>query len=261
MENVYDFTGKRVLVTGGGRGIGLGIVKKFVQLNATVIVLDIDDTLLENLAINYPTVIRVKVDLRSWDDTKKAVESVLPINHLVNNVGFPNTPNFPNLSEDDVNFIFDLNFKSYLNVGQVVAKDMLKNKIENATIVNISSAADNMHLCNGGGTAIYSCSKAAVTTLTKVMAKELSPFGIRVNSIRPSATNTELQRGLPEEFHNLMMKPLLTRHLHNRLIETDEIADGVIFLSSQMSTMITGSSLTIDGGNYIPVIIYYGTLM
>ncbi|CAG7667842.1 unnamed protein product [Allacma fusca] len=168
MGSQLDFTGRRVLVTGGGRGIGLAIVKKFLEYNATVIVLEKNESLLQNL----------KEDL-------------------------------PSLTEKDIDITFDVNFKSYVHVAQVVVKDMIKNKVESGTIVNISSAADQRSFTPDIPLEIYSCSKAAVSTLTRVLAAEFSSAGIRMSGMITGAslavdgeeTNTKFRHGPGRRTH------------------------------------------------------------
>jgi NAD(P)-dependent dehydrogenase (short-subunit alcohol dehydrogenase family) len=247
MGSELDFSGRRVLVTGGGRGIGLAIVKKFLKHNATVIVLEKEESLLQDLKASHPSVIGVHVDLTSWESTAKAVESVLPIHHLVNNAGVLQPVSFLDINEQHINFIFDVNFKAYVHVAQIVAKDMIKNKTEKATIVNMSSRSDQRMAVKGSGVDMYTCSKAAVTTLTRVIAMELSSHGIRVNCVRPGPAKTEVMATWSQEALD-RLQPILDRQLYQRQVEPAEIADAVFFLSSDMSTMVTGTSLTVDGG-------------
>ena len=100
------------------------------------------------------------------------------------------------------------------------------------------------------GNLVYGGTKAAITQLTRAMAKELGDLGgIRVNSVRPCVVNTELVKNLPEDYRRDIVKPVSDRMVFKRPVEPREVANIVIFLSSRMSSMVTGTSITIDGGH------------
>lgn len=242
----FDFSGRRVLVTGGGQGIGKAIALRFLEFNAHVIVLDKDENLLSQLTLEYPAIQTVAVDLRDWEATRKAVTAVLPIHHLANNAGILHAVPFLKAGLDHINTIFDVNFKGAFNVAQVVAQGMIDHKIRDGSIVNTSSIGDTAVTT---GVAVYCAMKAALTMLTRTMAVELGPHRIRVNSIRPGLVNTELVQNAPAHFKEAI-KPVVDRMVFDgqETIECKDIADSVVFLSSGLADRITGASLTIDEG-------------
>jgi len=240
------FAGKRVLITGGGKGLGYAIAKKFYECGAVVIVLDKSKEELDELKDEFPHITTICVDLRDWDETKKAVESQHPIDHLVNNAAVSGTSFFEDISPEQIDKLFAVNFKAVVNVSQAAAKGMNRDEHTGATIVNISSVFDTTP---SKGISMYSCSKAALLMLTKCMALELGANGIRVNCISPAPTVMVKEMFVssdPKIVHET--QKVLDRQVIKRPVQPAEAADIVLFLSSPSSSMITGSSIPVDGG-------------
>jgi len=234
-----NFSGKRILITGGANGLGRTLVKKFHDGNALVFTLDKDEGGLKTLKTECSNINYAVVDLSDWDATRKVVESFGPMDHLVNNAGVVLPQTFLEITEDSLQKQLNVNFSAMVNIGQAVAKGMIQSKTE-GSIVNISSIGDRLAYTGIGA---YSATKAAVTMLTKSMAMELGEYNIRVNCICPGTMNTEMTRGVSAASATALQKAVI-----KRLIETSESADLVCFLLSPLAGMITGSAVLIDGG-------------
>jgi len=238
-----DFAGKRVLVTGGGRGVGLEIAKEFHKNQATVIILDKDPSLLKDVKQKYPTWTTIEADLLDWEGTKKALKGVEVCHHIVNNAGVNFRQDILDVTEEKIDFIFGVNFKAIVNVTQIMVKKMIESKIE-GTIVNISSYAAKLALPQ---IAMYSASKAAVVMLTKNMSLEFGTYNIRANCICPTYMITDFTKDYieknPERFEEILGKQVIKKFL-----DPIEAAKAVLYLSGQDSSMINGISLDIEGG-------------
>jgi len=249
LEDVYSecFAGRRVLVTGAARGLGYAIVKKFCENGATVFALDKNKKGLESLKEEFRNVTTICVDLREWDETRRLIKSIAPIDHLVNNAAISQTSYFDEIAPEQIDTLFSVNFKAVVNVSQMVVKGLVgASRTQGSTIVNISSVFDTTP---SKGISMYSCTKAALLMLTKSMALELGDKGIRVNCVSPAPTSV---------LHEMFISPkpeiiqetqkVLDRQVIKRPVQPSEVADIVLFLSSPSSAMITGSSIPVDGG-------------
>lgn len=237
-----DFEGKRILVTGAGQGIGKSLALRLSQFKGEVIALSKTKENLDKLRALDSRIQTVCVDLRDWDATKKAVESILPIDLLINNAGVARLFPFIETTPEDFDLVFDVNVKSMVNVSQVVAKDLIKRKV-GGSIVNISSQAGQAALQDHS---IYCASKGAVDMLTKSMALELGPHNIRVNAVSPTVIMTEMGKlgwSNPQKAQGMLSKIPL-----GRFGEVDEVVDAVVYLLSDRSSMINGVCLPVDGG-------------
>ena len=184
------------------------------------------------------------VDLSNWNETKNAIQALGPIDLLVNNAAYAKlTPLIDNeVTEDDCDAHFAVNVKAVVNVTQIVAKGMIERKSGGA-IVNVSSqagiAALKDHL-------IYSASKGALDAMTKVMALEYGPHGIRTNSINPTVTMTEMAKvGWSDP---VVAQAMLSKIPLGRFAEVDDVVDVILYLLSDKADMINGVLLPIDGG-------------
>jgi len=234
-----SFAGKKVLVTGGGRGIGRAVVQRLYDDGAVMFILEKDPALVQQLQKEVPKATVVCVDLRDWKATKDAIHKFGPLDHLVNNAGVLQTQEFLDLTEDVVELHFGVNFKAMINVAQAVAKGMIESG-NGGSIVNMSSLAGHLTV---PGICAYSCTKAAVIMLTKSMALELGKYKIRANSVSPTGAATEMAALLPEA-----AGAVIGRATDPRPVMPDEIADTIIFLLSPKAGMITGEDVTIDSG-------------
>ena len=141
---------------------------------------------------------------------------------------------------EDFKKIFDINYFSYVNFIQRLLKNMSKTK--SGSIVNISSSA--AHEGNVGRSA-YASSKSAFETMSKVMSRELGRYNIRVNSIAPGLTDTEMMKSsTPKKF----LDETIARLSLNRVAQPKEIANVILFLASDLSSYITGQTIRVDGG-------------
>lgn len=237
-----SFKGKRILVTGAGQGIGRGIAVELWRAGANIVALSRTRSHLETLQIEYPSIDIVDVDIADWDKTRQVVESLGHFDALVNNAAVAICDPFLDCSPADFDKTFDVNVKAVLNISQIVAKKMIENKTHGA-IVNISSQASKAALKDH---AIYSASKAALDGLTRAMALELGPHGIRVNAVNPTVIMTEMAKvgwSDPAKANEMLAKIPL-----GRFGEVSEVVNAVVFLLSERSAMINGVELPIDGG-------------
>jgi 3-oxoacyl-[acyl-carrier protein] reductase len=241
---------KTAVVTGANGGIGIEIVKLFYQNNAKVFacVRSEDEKLkktIKELEKNSSNKIEIiKLDLQSEDSVKKAANEIIRLTEsvdiLVNNAGTILTSSFLMTPIQKIKDLFQVNFFSQILFTQYIVKKMIKKK--EGSIVNISSSSA---IEGNEGRIAYASSKSALVTSTKVMARELSSFNIRCNTVSPGLTDTKMMRdshteeNIKNKVNNLIIK---------RSAKPIEIANVVLFLSSNQSSYITGEVLKVDGG-------------
>ncbi|XP_033321445.2 L-xylulose reductase [Megalopta genalis] len=237
-----NFEGKRILVTGAGKGIGRDLALRLAKFKGQVIALSKTQGNLDELRTQDPSIQTICVNLLDWEASRRAIQKVLPIDLLVNNAAVAVLQPFMEVTEQDFDLSFGANVKSIVNVTQVVAADMIRRKVA-GSIVNMSSQASQAALANHS---IYCATKGAVDMLTKTMALEFGPHDIRVNSVNPTVVMTDMGKlgwSDPEKARTMLDKIPL-----GRFAEVDEVVDAIVFLLSDRSSMINGIALPVDGG-------------
>lgn len=232
----HDFLGKRILVTGAGKGIGRETAQWLARCGAEVIALGRNAG---DLAYCQHMLV---VDLADVAATQAAVATMLPIDLLVNCAGVVELESFLQTSVQTFDHLMAVNTRAPMVVAQVVARDLIARGVPGA-IVNVSSLAAAVgtrdHLA-------YCASKAALDAMTRVMALELGPHAIRVNSVNPVVTLTPMAEkawGDP-----VKAASMLSRIPLGRFVQPGEIASTIAFLLSDDAAMINGITLTVDGG-------------
>ena len=241
---------KSAVVTGCNRGIGKAIIENFAKNGANIWACtrksDKEFSIyLKDLQKKTGVIIEeIYFDLNNIDEIKKSAQKIViqnkPVNILVNNAGIIHTSLFQMTSIEKMKEIFDINYFSPLLFTQYIVKKMAKQK--EGSIINISSSSA---IEANEGRLAYASSKAALITSTKVIAKELGRLNIRVNAIAPGLTETDMMKSSTPE--NILQETIKRISL-NRVGSPDEIANVVLFLSSNLSNYITGQVLSVDGG-------------
>jgi NAD(P)-dependent dehydrogenase (short-subunit alcohol dehydrogenase family) len=241
---------KIALVTGGSSGIGLAIAEKMINKGIKVVIVGRDPdkltTAAEKLGPNCHT---EQSDLSRLGSIPSLVHGVQHkfgrIDILVNNAGIHLKKPMEEVSDEEYKQVIETNQVSVFSLSREVAKIMLQQK--SGAIINISSMASRYGLPNVIG---YSAAKSAVEGMTRAMAVELSPHGIRVNCVAPGFIETEMSSGA---FNNdpERKKRVLERTPARKLGQPGDVANAVYFLSSDEATFITGTILPVDGGNSI----------
>ena len=242
---------KRVaIVTGGGSGIGLAIAQKFTENNIHTIIIGRDKTKLSNakktLGKNCTEMVCDLSDLKSIPGLIEAViKKFGQIDILVNNAGINVKKDFTEVTDEDFQQVITTNLCSVFAVSREVVKQMLsKGK---GSIINISSMAAIYGLPR---VIAYTASKTAIDGMTRAMAVELSPKGIRVNAIAPGFIETAMTAKAlntdPER-----KKKVFGRTPMGYMGKPDDIGEAALFLSSDAAKYITGVVLPVDGGNSI----------
>ena len=233
---VHDFSGKRVLVTGAGKGIGRETAQLLSRFGAEVVALG--RTVADLDYSDNPLV----VDLADVDATRIAVASVLPIDLLVNCAGIVELESVLETRMETFDRTLAINTRAPLLVAQLVAQDWVR-RGQPGAIVNVSSLAAKVatrdHLA-------YCASKAALDAITQVMALELGTHGIRVNSVNPIVTLTPMADKAWSD--PAKSAPMLARVPLGRFAQPGEVAAAIAFLLSDDAAMIHGTTLTVDGG-------------
>jgi len=244
------FEGKRVLITGAGRGIGRATAERFAAEGARLLLADRQAELLDQTAEE----IRAKHGAQVWaygmDVSKKAeVEGMMTfalaqlggIDVLINNAGICREATLLEMSEEMWDETMDINLKGHFLVAQAVAREMVK--AGSGAIVNMSSTNG---LVGEAGYAAYNASKGGVLLLTKTMALELGPLGIRVNCVAPGYIVTPMSTALDSD--NRMFTYARDKIPLARVARPEEVASVFAFLASDDASFINGEVIVIDGG-------------
>ena len=244
-----DLKGKVAIVTGAAKGMGKADSLKLAGAGAKVVLADIDvvgcQLVADEIKKNRGEAIVVKCDISKKADIDGVVAETLKkfgkIDVLVNNAGiYPSEP-FLQMSEANFAKVIDVNLKGSFLMAQACAKEMVKQK--SGSIINIASIAA---LKAFPGLSHYCASKGGMVMMSKVMAVELAQFGIRVNVVDPGAIDTP-------GTHSMEMKAedkqaMVAGVPMKRWGTSEEIANAVLFLASDESSYMTGSSMVVDGG-------------
>jgi 3-oxoacyl-[acyl-carrier protein] reductase len=252
MENYLDLSGKSALITGASSGIGAATAIIFSQLGAKIAIAYHQNQkgigeVQRSIVASGGKAIVIQADVRQSNQVRslvqRATEQLGPIDILVNNAGsLVQRMKLLETTEARWDEIMDLNLKSAMLCSQAVAKSMMERK--SGAIINVVSIAGR----NGGGpgAGAYATAKGALITLTKSMAKELAPFGIRVNGVSPGVIDTP--------FHEVFSTPEMLRTFVSqipigRIGKSEEIAKVIAFLASDAASFVVGETIEVNGGH------------
>ena len=241
---------KTAVVTGCNRGIGKKILEVFSANGARVFacVRNIDEefkSFLNELKQKFNNqIIPIQFDLNDEKKIKEAANSILTSNKsidiLVNNAATIHTSTFQMTSVKKLKELFEVNFFSQTIFTQYILKSMIKNKQGSIVYISSSSALDGNE-----GRSAYSSAKAAIIAQAKVLSRELGVHNIRVNSIAPGLTNTDMMK---ENHREEIVSEIVSRISLRRIANPEEIANVVLLLSSDLTSYITGQVIRVDGG-------------
>lgn len=243
-----DLRGKVAIITGAKQGMGRTHALKLALAGAKVVVSDISkeecQLVVDEIKKMKGEAIAVKCDISQKSDVDNLIKETLnafkKIDILVNNAGiFPFKP-FLEMSEQDFMKVINVNLKGYFLCSQAAAKEMAKQK--SGSIVNISSIAA---LKGFAGLSHYCASKGGIMAMTRVLALELAPMGIRINDIDPGAIETPGATGGADKKGD---EKMVAQVPLKRWGKPEEISNAVLFLASEESSYMTGSVIVVDGG-------------
>jgi 3-oxoacyl-[acyl-carrier protein] reductase len=245
-----EFNEKVVIVTGSSRGIGKEIALSFAKAGASVVVSGRNaDTLtpvIDALDAIGAKSLAVAADVAKVEDAtnliKQTLEEFGQIDILINNAGITRDNLLLRLSEDDWDAVLDTNLKGAFNCIKACTKPMMKKRI--GAIVNISSVVGVM---GNAGQVNYAASKAGMIGMTKSVAKELASRNIRVNAVAPGFIETDMTDNLAEKAKEELINSIPL----SKLGSAQDVADLVMFLSSEKAKYITGQTINVDGGMVI----------
>jgi len=242
-----NFSGKVVLITGGARGIGRSITKRFHELGATVAIvgrnLDAAQTFAQELSGKGSPAKAYACDVSDGKAVEALVEQIVKdlgkLDVLVNNAGITQDGLLMRMTDEAWDKVLETNLTGAFRLVRAVSRPMLKAR--SGAIVNIASVVG---LIGNAGQANYTAAKAGLIGLTKSAAKEFGPRGVRVNAVAPGLIETDMTANLNEE-----QKKALTGGLPmGRIGKPEDVAGAVCFLASDESSYITGQVLSVDGG-------------
>jgi NAD(P)-dependent dehydrogenase (short-subunit alcohol dehydrogenase family) len=242
----FRLDGKRALVTGGGRGIGLAAASALAQAGAHVTLVARTQAEIEAAA----DAIRVRgdkaealvLDVTDVEAVRAAITKAAPFNVLVNNAGGNRPAHLMDVKVEDFDFIFALNVRAAFFMAQAVARRLIEAK-QPGSIINVSSQMGHV---GAARRTVYCASKHAMEGFTKAMAIELAPHNIRVNSLGPTFLETPMTRPFFE--NKAFRDEVLSKIKLGRLGQLEELTGAIVFLASDASSLMTGSALVIDGG-------------
>ncbi|WP_077340278.1 SDR family NAD(P)-dependent oxidoreductase [Pseudocolwellia agarivorans] len=235
------FTNKKILIAGAGKGIGLACAAMAAEYGADVIAVARTESDLDKLVARYPERITPWVMDVTSEDFYQKLRELPTLDGLVNNAGINRVGPMEAQSSENIDAVIDLNIRTLYKISQAAITPMKRS--EAASIVNMSS---QMGFVGSQGRTLYCMSKHAVEGVTKAMAVELADHNIRVNTVAPTFVLTPMTEPMFEDeaFKSFVfnMIPL------GRLAKVEDIANSCTFLLSDLASMITGTSIKVDGG-------------
>ncbi len=261
LRELIDLGGKVAIVTGGARGIGSAICSRLAEAGASVLIADLDvaetGQAIKELAASGHAVHCVECDVSNEADVQRMVnvcaERLGGVDILVNNAGVYPRKSLDSMSGEDFDKVMAVNLRGTFLCSRYAGAEMVKQG-RGGCIINIASIEALRP--SASGMSAYDASKGGVWALTKSLARELGPYGIRVNAIAPGAVKTrwtswhlgkpssseEAREGLKE------LKAFMSRMVLGRMGEADEVARVALFLASELSSYVTGEMIVVDGG-------------
>ena len=237
----FRLDGQHALVTGAGKGIGRACVEALVTAGAQVTAVARTQEDLDSLQRIYPGKVQPMVADVTEDSFLDAITKLERLDILVNNVGTNKPQSFVDVERDALDTMLDLNVRSAFLVAQAAARLMVRQG--QGSIIHMGSQMGHVGASNR---TVYCMTKHAVEGLTKAMAVELAPLGIRVNSVAPTFIETPMTRPM---FENPEFRAdVLSRIPLGKIGQVEDVANAVVYLASPASAMVTGDSLKVDGG-------------
>lgn len=235
-----------ILVTGGSRGIGAAIAKKFAEQGDTVYITYCKSKEAAQVLEQQYGIHAIFADFReergAFKSGKAIAEQIGTIDTLVNNAAISVVDVFQCVSEEDCTALYRVNLFGTVDMTRAILPTMLQQHAGN--IINITSVWGQ----TGASCEVdYSVTKGGIIAFTKALAKEVAPSGIRVNAVSPGVIDTEMNAHLSEEDR----KELAEETPLQRIGKPEEIADAVLFLASERAAFITGQVLPVNGGFFI----------
>src|SRR6266513_2969344 len=250
LNDLLDFSGKVVLVTGSSRGIGAEIIKAFGKRGAGCVVNYVTDpegqnkSDAESVARKLKEPLIIECDVTQPDQVESMMKQIQDrhggLDVLVNNSGIISDRTIKKMSMEEFESVLRVNLTGTFTVTQKAAAILRSG----GRIVNISSVSGQMGLF---GQANYSSSKAAIIALTKVSAREFARQNITVNAVAPGFIDIGMSKGVPQE----AMQSFIQQIPLGRLGDVSEIVNAALFLASPMASYITGHVLNVNGGCYM----------
>ncbi|MEJ8570431.1 3-oxoacyl-ACP reductase family protein [Microbaculum marinum] len=243
---------KTAIVTGAAsrRGIGKATAKRFADAGCRVAIFDLDaDAAAAAAADIGPDHIGMACDVRdpatAKDAVAKVVEAFGHVDILVNNAGVSQPDKILEITQENFDLVIDSNLRGSLNMSQAVIPQMIERRT--GAIVSIGSIAAQI---GGGifGGPHYSAAKGGIHSLTKSMARELAPHGIRVNAVAPGTIDTDI---FGDKLTDEMKTAIVANIPIGRLGTADDIAKGCLFLVSDLADYVTGVILDVNGGRFM----------
>jgi NAD(P)-dependent dehydrogenase (short-subunit alcohol dehydrogenase family) len=239
--------GKNMIVTGGASGIGLATVKRCLKEGANVVLSDMARSAGADRAreLNSPAAhcLFIDCDVTSTEQVDNLISETATklgsVDIVFSNAGIGGIAPIQDLSDADYLRIIDINLNGVFRVARASLRQMYKQG--SGSLVNCASILGTL---GQSGTVAYSAAKGGVVNMTRTLAIEAAPRGVRVNSVGPGYIDTPLLKDLPPE----MRKALIDLHPIGRLGHDDEVANAVLFLGSDEASFVTGAYLLVDGG-------------
>ena len=243
---MIDLNGQVAVVTGASRGIGRTIAEKLHEAGADVVLVARNEALLKETASAMGGAMVVSMDVSSTDEVEAGFKSIIQekgkIDILVNNAGITRDNLLLRLKEEDIQQVLDVNLKSMFFTSKNVLKPMMKQR--RGRIINITSV---IGLMGNSGQSNYAASKAGIIGFTKSLAREVGSRNITVNAIAPGFIETDMTAELPENVQKEMAASIAL----GRFGSTEDVANAVLFLASDLAAYVTGEVMNVTGGMYM----------
>ncbi len=246
LKNI-NLKGKTAIITGASKGLGRGTAQAIAEAGGDVIAIGRNQSelnslgkIIKKLKVKY---ISFNCDVNNFDRIKSFISKLKKLDILVNNAGTNIPESFLNVKKSSLETLLNVNTKSAFNIAQLCANQIIRLKRKQGSIINISSI---FGLVAGQKRSVYSMTKFGVEGLTRGMALDLAKYNIRVNSVCPNIVLTpRTKKYFADKKYNKYVRESTPI---NKVVTVSDVATAVAFLASDASSMITGSSIVIDGG-------------